>query len=734
MTVLDDFRAKYPQYKDVPDGKLASAIRKKYYADMPATEFYRKTGLTHLVGISETPQTGPESDPSVTGQAKEFAMGAAHHLANLPLGLAQLFGHGVTAAADLLPEDSRIRQAVDATGQNFDANAKHREAEYQHVVPDSPGSYVGAAAGELAPWLLGLGELRAAGAIPAATTTAGKLGTLALEGGAMGLAQPVTGEGSYGRQKTVQTAVGAATGPALHGLGMAAGGLRNVAQHITSPQVVADANIARMFGDAPDVVAKLRQAPAYVPGESPTAAQVLATPEAVQAERTLRNNPASGPAFVAQDNANNAARQNVVGRLAGTPDDMKAAIDTRRANAQPFIESSLTPSQPAERWSGAADAFQSVLDKAPRMPSADFDAIKAARKVAAQVKSGAMQEDDAAAELADLGASVTTKAARDAFAKADTSIDHNMVDPSGVLKTIATIRNGPLGVNPKVAEGLDFLTQRITGGLNTRGKVGTDILDAVRQQASRLLGNAKVPGSAVGTQQGIALGPVKNQIVEAIDRVAPGYRDYVAGYRADSTPINTMQSVGKLADPNAPGSLNAAGDPQLAISRLRQVLRGDDKAKFPMSMAARGELDKVLKSLSRRTISDNKIAASGPGTAADLQTQGGLASLVFGPNMGAKGGALTRLLGGVAGAGLGSHFGPLGAAAGSGLGGLIGDALGAANRRVISRAGESAADAKKAADAIERYLRTKRGQGKLAKLVFGLEAPVAAKSLMVTQP
>lgn len=35
MTVLDDFRQKYPQYKDIPDGKLAAAIRKKYYADMP---------------------------------------------------------------------------------------------------------------------------------------------------------------------------------------------------------------------------------------------------------------------------------------------------------------------------------------------------------------------------------------------------------------------------------------------------------------------------------------------------------------------------------------------------------------------------------------------------------------------------------------------------------------------------------------------------------------------------
>ena len=62
MTVLEDFRQKYPQYKDVPDGKLASAIRKKYYADMPAPDFYRKAGLGHLVGLDDTAANGLGSD------------------------------------------------------------------------------------------------------------------------------------------------------------------------------------------------------------------------------------------------------------------------------------------------------------------------------------------------------------------------------------------------------------------------------------------------------------------------------------------------------------------------------------------------------------------------------------------------------------------------------------------------------------------------------------------------
>jgi hypothetical protein len=82
-------------------------------------------------------------------------------------------------------------------------------------------------------------------------------------------------------------------------------GVGSVFQHITNPQAVADANLARLYGSDPSVIAKLTNAPQFVPGEVPSAAQVLQTPEAVQAERMLRNNPASAPAFVAQDNANN---------------------------------------------------------------------------------------------------------------------------------------------------------------------------------------------------------------------------------------------------------------------------------------------------------------------------------------------------------------------------------------------------------------------------------------------
>lgn len=669
----------------------------------------------------------PPQGGDLLANIKNAYQAMGHHLANLPLGLSQLVGHGITSAADaVLPADSSIRQRINATGSNFDANMRARESAYQAEVPTNAGTLTGAAVGEIAPWALGIGELRAAGLIPEATKTLGKLGTLAAEGGAMGLAQPVTGNGGYAGQKAMQVGIGAATGPVLYGASKLASGVKGVVQHVANPQAVADANIANLFGATPGVIDRLRYAPNYVPGEVPSAAQALATPEAVQAERMLRTNPISGPAFVHADNANNAARQSVVRQLAGNDATMQAAKTARRQAVQPFTQQSLSDSYPISRWTPARNILKTVVDNPGRMPTADFDALKAAQGIASKVRGGSMQEDDALQALQELGDSVTTKTAQDVFARVHAAINRNMVDPSGILRAIATIRNGPLGVDPERGAALDAIMGSVSRAKNINGLVGTDMLDQVRQQAAKYLDNAS-------DQSKLAYGPAIRQIVDAIDAVAPGYRDYLAAYAKHSEPINTMESVQKLLDPNAPGSLNAAGDPQLAISRLRQVLRGDDKARYPMSAQARAQLNQVLQSLLRRTISDNKIAPSGPGTAADLTAQSGLPSLVFGPAMGARGGVLPRLLGGAAGAALGSHFGPAGAAVGAGVAGGLGDALGAANRRVIGRVGATAANAQQTAAALERYLKlTQRPPSLINQLLLG-SSPASLPSSLTSK-
>ncbi|WP_183422503.1 hypothetical protein [Luteibacter sp. Sphag1AF] len=83
MTILDDIRQQYPQYADVPDGKLAAAIRQKYYADVPAPDFYRKAGLGHLVGLDDAPANGLGTD------SQNFGAGAGKAVADTWQGLKQ---------------------------------------------------------------------------------------------------------------------------------------------------------------------------------------------------------------------------------------------------------------------------------------------------------------------------------------------------------------------------------------------------------------------------------------------------------------------------------------------------------------------------------------------------------------------------------------------------------------------------------------------------------------------
>jgi len=45
MGTLADFRRKYPQYNNVGDAQLASALRERYYADVPVDQYYKQIGV-----------------------------------------------------------------------------------------------------------------------------------------------------------------------------------------------------------------------------------------------------------------------------------------------------------------------------------------------------------------------------------------------------------------------------------------------------------------------------------------------------------------------------------------------------------------------------------------------------------------------------------------------------------------------------------------------------------------
>jgi glycine/D-amino acid oxidase-like deaminating enzyme len=88
VTILDDIRQQYPQYADVPDGKLASAIRQKYYPDADPTEFYKKSGLYHLID-SNAPAGGDAPATGLGTDSQNFGAGAGKAVSDTVRGLKQ---------------------------------------------------------------------------------------------------------------------------------------------------------------------------------------------------------------------------------------------------------------------------------------------------------------------------------------------------------------------------------------------------------------------------------------------------------------------------------------------------------------------------------------------------------------------------------------------------------------------------------------------------------------------
>jgi hypothetical protein len=570
-----------------------------------------------------------QSAENLFGQGGANALDAAqHHAMSWLHGGAQLVEHGVNAAANaFLPAPQQnlsglitgkepdatglagVRQYINRTVAADDAAMARRESDYQGRVPDGAPKAIGSLVGDVAPWMAGVGAVRSAGLLPTITDTglrglAKKGGALAVEGGLMGALQPVT-SGDYATQKGKQIASYAAVAPATTGiLGLLGAGARYALP--SGRESIAASRLAKLYGDSPEVLAQLRQ-DTGVPGFHLTPAQALATPQAIQAERALRNNAITAPAFAARESDNNAALRARVSDLAGTDTDLMAAKAARKASTDPY--------------------YQQLVGK--------------------------------------------------------------RVDPARVVAALDRIDNSNLGVNAKVKTAIASLRAELKARTGPDGKIDAGILSGLNENA----GSHLAPGATA--KEKVALGPVKDSIVEALDAGVPGYRDNLAAYARASQPINDMEAARALRDAIDSSGRDAGGRQVVSLARVRQLLARDDKARFPMSPDAREALESVLEALQKRSVSSNTVAASGPGSAADLTR--GLQSNPW----------AMRVLGLLSGAGAGiagaSFAGLPGYAVGQAVGSLATEGLASANNNIMRRVGTRAADAKMTADAIEAY-------------------------------
>lgn len=581
--------------------------------------------LAMLNAAQPSAQTTQPSRPWYA-QIGDSANAFTHHALNIPRGIDQYVTNAVGGVAGMLP-DNPISRALQEAARSKNENIRQQEENYQRSTPNSKGAYVGAVAGEAAPFLIGgvAPALNDAGtfvaektirALPDWAARAAPFLSRVISGGTqgaiIGASSPVTSAGEkkvadlvtgehpvdYWNQKTKQVAGGMAIGAAIPAatqtLSAVARGVGNAVAPLFAPQkVVAPAlrDWAMQNGDdLATVLQNLKSATELVPGSKPTTAQVIANPAMVAAEKTASNNPAIKNLFQARDIANNAARLAQVEGVAGTPGALAAALKARGDATTPVR--------------------QAILDNG------------------------------------------------------------KAVDAAPILNQLETLRKSPLGIRPTIGAAANDLTaaikERATQGANGELMVSPGDLDSFRQNVKDYLAKHSTNG-VVGSQQEVAFEPIRNAIVDAVEGANPGYRAYLADYAKGSRPINTMEAAGRVLDDvsGSGRSANAAGDAQVTLGRYSQALaRALKKAPYGISHEGESALRAVEQDLQRASIS-NSVRVPGSDTAYNLQAPGWLSQQLYGSNFAGTPNA-ARVVGGLAG-GIGGalHGGPIGATTGA---------------------------------------------------------------------
>src|SRR5690348_11316510 len=160
--------------------QLAQAYKQAQAAQSPSMQL-----SVNPSGAKSLPTQSVATQPDAVGSFSDFGNALVHHVENLPLGVAQLALRAPQAATMMagVPSGYTDSGIVDAAKAKFDQYLQNREAQYQKDTPTNVSSLAGATVGEIAPWMLGIGELRAAGMLPEASTLASKGAALAAEGG-----------------------------------------------------------------------------------------------------------------------------------------------------------------------------------------------------------------------------------------------------------------------------------------------------------------------------------------------------------------------------------------------------------------------------------------------------------------------------------------------------------------------------------------------------------------------
>jgi hypothetical protein len=418
MPKLSEIRAQFPMYDGVPDEQLLIGLHRKFYSDIPFSQFNKAIEYDNA----------PDPTKGMSGFEK-FAAGTGKAITDAARGVGQMVG--LTSRDDV------------AESRKLDAP----------LMKTSEGKW-GDLAGNVATTL-------PLAFVPGANTVKGA----SLIGSLAGLAQPSTST-----SETLQnTGLGALAGGGgvLAGRGAAAGyqaatGLLRPLTEKGQKQIAAEV-LQASATDANKAALNASRAKPLVPGSMPTVGQVADDAGLAQLERTLYNNPESQGPLAKAYQAQQDARRKAIGDIAGTPEYRASIQEGRSIFANEDYSKAFSEGIDAEM----AKALKPQIDSIMKRPS-----IKSAKMIA----KGLAAEKDIA------------------------------LDKVGSVEALDWIKKG-----------LDNQISAATSG-----------------------------GSSIGKEKLAALVQTKNDLMDVLEQIAPGYKVANDNYAKMSKQVNAADVAADL--------------------------------------------------------------------------------------------------------------------------------------------------------------------------------------------
>ncbi|ATF86877.1 glucosaminidase domain-containing protein [Burkholderia gladioli] len=596
---------------------VASAISGTANAATPAYV----TDPAILGQLNGTPTAQPRAqssgDRTLLQQAGDAVSAFGHHVMSPIHGGAQLVENAFNSAVQAVAPNTDFARSVQATVDSDRAALARREQEYQASTPDNVGSYAGAIAGEIAPALVAGGARLIQGGADVAGNLAARFG----------LGQGGTAAAQLAGRTVASSALGgalAATTPVLNPGNFADQKLQQVGTGL------AVGAVAPAAGDLTGAVGS-------------------------RVGNTLRSlvDPFTS------SGVNRIAENSLLRFANGGP---------TQVNATQLVPGSLPTLAEATGNAGVAGVQRTMRDLQPN----------------AFVQ---READNAAARAAQLEATTGTKAdidaaslARDAQAQqALGSVFQNagQANATPVVQTIDSILSGPGGQRSSVSSTLNRIRNMVVDPQSGAVQSDPNILyQSVRKEIGDLLDQRMANANPAGLQASRELLAVRDELDNAIDGAAPGFKQYLADFASASKPISAMEHLQGLNLTNAEGNIT--------LAKVQNALNGITKQQAkPGSNPAKAVSSQQIDELT--ALRDDLLRQSNVGkgqsikttTAQNLAFQNVLANALPARAANLMGSVGPAGFGSAIGTGLGfAAGGPIGAAAGATIGGGVGKVAG----------------------------------------------------------